>query len=879
MDSKSTAMVSKVSKEEVLELEELEREQDARIKSNPLKYFWPHQKNCSGTNCLDAVLEFDTYDGKRHVIRGCPQFQFCNSKHDVKGFFGSNQSGKTTTGCVEIGYHTIGDYPPWWQGRKWTRPTVGRIFASDFTNGVRVITDKLHEWIPPSSIAEIYRNNQKADVDWYVKYKNGGISKFQIMSYEQEVKLAEGWIGDWCIEENQRVLKSDGTWIAIKDIKLGDELFTTHDNYQRTIVTVLGKKCLGEKPLVKVKAKAGYEVLCTAEHKFWTTNGWVEAKDLKGKIAYSPTFDIKGKNTISKELAFMLGVWIGDGWFNKCLFIANANKVLLSKIEKCVERISHKERYDYRIVDQTLKDLLIKENLINKKCYEKFVPEFMFREGDNILHFLNGLYSTDGWFAGHIIGYGSTSKRLAEDIRFLLRNLGIQAGLYFKKKQDIKWRDQWFTLITQKDNLIKFCELVKVESKEAKQNELYNRSLLLANKRIDKKIKKVRKQADSRKRIISVEDFGVGNVYDISVDTLSLKDRHRNAHSFICNGLKVSNCWFDEPPPRELYIATARGLIARNGLMIFTLTPLREPWLFDEIYNSKNGKVFSVLCDMRHNTERLNPLTHRLVGFKEEWIRKFEEKLTEEERETRMHGKFRYLAGRVWKEWDRDIHTFDRMKKWPAGKLGMEGQPPRHWPRCMILDPHDRNPHALLWVAMDETGESWFYREAWLKDMTIEDVVEHIRKVELEARERVALRIIDPNFGPKRYANTGNTVRDEFEQAGRKLNFPIRFAFGDDHKEVARKAVSQALRFDSSKPLGLLNHPQWHIASDLKECIYQVEHYIWDEFKLSDRDPKEKPKDINTHYPDCFSYYSLSNFRWQRPKISEGRGAMYVGKN
>jgi len=116
----------------------------------------------------------------------------------------------------------------------------------------------------------------------------------------------------------------------------------------------------------------------------------------------------------------------------------------------------------------------------------------------------------------------------------------------------------------------------------------------------------------------------------------------------------------------------------------------------------------------------------------------------------------------------------------------------------MLIDPHDRNPHALLWVACDETNNYWAYREAWLADTLIEDVVAYIKKVELDARERVQLRIMDPNFGPKRYINKGLTVRDEFEDASRKLNYPIRFSFGDDRKEIGRKSFATMLKFDTS---------------------------------------------------------------------------------
>ena len=337
---------------------------------------------------------------------------------------------------------------------------------------------------------------------------------------------------------------------------------------------------------------------------------------------------------------------------------------------------------------------------------------------------------------------------------------------------------------------------------------------------------------------------------------------------------------FDEPPPRPIYIATSRGLIDSGGLTLFTLTPLKEPWLFDEIYNSKSKNVFTVLCDIRHNLIRKNPLTNQWVGLLEENIRAFEEQLTEEEREARLHGKFRYLCGRIWKEWDRDIHTFDR-NIWIKGKdnVIVSGQPPIHWPRCMIIDPHDRNPMTLLWVALDETNQSWFYREAWLPEHTIRDVVEHVKKVELECREKIQLRLMDPNFGPKKYANTGISVREEFEKAARDVNFPMRFTLANDNKEVARKTVSDMLKFDSSKTISFSNHPMWQFANDLKECVYQIEHYLWDEYKSGMvKDPKEKPIDKNTHFPDTMQYYANSHFRWTIPEIHEGVGNFYAAR-
>ena len=38
---------------------------------------------------------------------------------------------------------------------------------------------------------------------------------------------------------------------------------------------------------------------------------------------------------------------------------------------------------------------------------------------------------------------------------------------------------------------------------------------------------------------------------------------------------------------------------------------------------------------------------------------------------------------------------------------------PRNWTRYFALDPHPVVPHAFLWVAVDQWGDKWAYRELW----------------------------------------------------------------------------------------------------------------------------------------------------------------------
>src|SRR3990167_2784536 len=162
--------LSKLDTVQLMEFINIQRELKERVTRNPLKYFWPHQLHCDGYNCSSAVIEYETYDRKKHVIMGCPQYEFLMSKKTTKSFFGSNRSGKTTSCGYEVACHTTGQYPSWWGGKQWDRPTKGRIFAEGFTKGVAVITEKLKQLLP-KGLYETGKNSLGAEINWRVKHK------------------------------------------------------------------------------------------------------------------------------------------------------------------------------------------------------------------------------------------------------------------------------------------------------------------------------------------------------------------------------------------------------------------------------------------------------------------------------------------------------------------------------------------------------------------------------------------------------------------------------------------------------------------------------------------------------------------------------------
>jgi phosphate starvation-inducible PhoH-like protein len=144
---------------------------------------------------------------------------------------------------------------------------------------------------------------------------------------------------------------------------------------------------------------------------------------------------------------YLLGVLLGDGHFSsKNLSITSSD---LEIIDNCIPKlpngckIIYKGNYDYRIQsggDTNNLRLYLKElNLCDLKSYEKFIPnEYKFNSKEVRLQVLQGLLDTDGTIGKHRSGkcriqFTSTSKKLAEDVMFLVRSLGGYAYSRLRK--------------------------------------------------------------------------------------------------------------------------------------------------------------------------------------------------------------------------------------------------------------------------------------------------------------------------------------------------------------------------------------------------------------------------------------------------------------
>ena len=85
-----------------------------------------------------------------------------------------------------------------------------------------------------------------------------------------------------CLDINETVLMSDGRRVAIKDVKIGDEVITYHPTSFEVSKTRVVNHFIQEntQPVYKITTISGREIIATEDHKFSTNAGWKTVKEM-----------------------------------------------------------------------------------------------------------------------------------------------------------------------------------------------------------------------------------------------------------------------------------------------------------------------------------------------------------------------------------------------------------------------------------------------------------------------------------------------------------------------------------------------------------------------------------------------------------------------
>lgn len=189
--------LSKLSKAEKAELITLLEAKDKLRRENSIKSYYPES----------GPLRRELYP--RHM-----EFFSAGARYRERCFMAGNRVGKTEgAGGYETALHLTGDYPDWWEGKRFDRPV--KAWAAGDTNETTrdILQYKLlgapgregEGLIPKSRIVKTTPRSgiPGAVLDVYVEHNAGGLSVLTLKSYEQGRKKFQGTEIDliWLDEE------------------------------------------------------------------------------------------------------------------------------------------------------------------------------------------------------------------------------------------------------------------------------------------------------------------------------------------------------------------------------------------------------------------------------------------------------------------------------------------------------------------------------------------------------------------------------------------------------------------------------------------------------------------------------------------------------
>ena len=164
-------------------------------------------------------------------------------------------------------------------------------------------------------------------------------------------------------------------------------------------------------------------------------------------------------------------------------------------------------------------------------------------------------------------------------------------------------------------------------------------------------------------------------------------------------GTSLDFVWFDEEPPKEIYLECKMRVLDRRGELFGTMTPLKGlSWVYNEIYLNchSDPEVWYEQMQWEDNPF-LSPVE----------IRNIETTLSVEELESRKYGRFVGSEGLVYKEFDENVNVIQPFNV------------PQEWYDNISIDPGLNNPLSAHWYAVDFDGNVYVIAEHYAKGKDI----------------------------------------------------------------------------------------------------------------------------------------------------------------
>ena len=351
---------------------------------------------------------------------------------------------------------------------------------------------------------------------------------------------------------------------------------------------------------------------------------------------------------------------------------------------------------------------------------------------------------------------------------------------------------------------------------------------------------------------------------------------------------------FDEPPPQAILTAAQRGLMSTDGPSWFTMTPLKEAYIYDlfslKAFNNggqdqeiavfrgstwdncqdfcRDCNVTIVENDMDHLTPgQVRPVDNcwkcgRVMGFlPRSGIENYLKKITDpDEREAREEGKWKHLSGLVYKQLDRAVHLYDDFVI------------PKDWMRIECVDPADARPTRWIFGAVSpedilingRLANRVYWYAYLLPQGSIDSIARAVKVKRAEHNyKEPEMVIIDVKFAAANkpiHGVTQSSWEEKLTEAG--INHMVMSQSAPGDVSLGHKMVKEYLNLHYSATRGAsfpgMMFARQGCAGD-RGPVQDMFNYQWKEHS-------DKPEEDYKDFPDTIRYFALEQPRYRAPK-------------
>ena len=287
-------------------------------------------------------------------------------------------------------------------------------------------------------------------------------------------------------------------------------------------------------------------------------------------------------------------------------------------------------------------------------------------------------------------------------------------------------------------------------------------------------------------------------------------------------GASLDFVWFDEEPPKEIYLECKMRVFDRQGETFGTMTPLKGlSWVYHEIYLNchSDPEVWYEQMQWEDNPF-LSPVE----------IKNIESTLSVDEIESRKYGRFMGCEGLVYKEFDQNVHVIQPFNV------------PKEWYDNISIDPGLNNPLSAHWYAVDYDGNVYVIAEHYAKGKDIDYHTDKIKNIceSLNWKKNYDGRysaLIDSAANQRTLANT-KSVAELFYDRGINVNTKV-------NKDLF-SGISRVKSYLKSAD----NKTKLFIFENCVNMIREFKSYFWGQ--------GDNPIKKDDHSMDELRYYIMS---------------------